>query len=221
MASAFHSGGGPAVLLFDEDFDLPSRPPEVEVILPVFSAAELAAAREEAARDGHDQALAEAAVAARTATSRALAEIAAQIAEAREEAASIAEQSAEAVARLLFGCFAAAFPALSARHGSGEVAAVLREILPALHREPKITVRINPDLVPAMADAIDALDADLAARVRLLPADAVASGDARVTWENGAAIRDAASLWRQIESILAPAGLLNTRQTAKEDALVE
>ena len=58
---------------------------------------------------------------------RALAEIAAQIAAARAEAASIAEQSAEAIARLLLDCFAAAFPALSARHGPGEVAAVLRD----------------------------------------------------------------------------------------------
>lgn len=221
MAHAFSTSGGSGVLLFDEDFDLPPPPPEPEVILPVFSAAELMTAREDAARDSRDSALAEADQSTRAAACRSLAQIAAQITAARAEAASIAEQSAEAIARLLLDCFATAFPALSARHGPGELAAVLREILPALHRQPKITVRINPRHVPAMTEEINSLDADLAARVRLIPSDAVAPGDARVAWENGAATRDTVSLWSQIESILAPAGLLNVKQTAKEHELVE
>ena len=216
MAQVFSSAGGSGVLLFDEDFDLPERPPEPEVIEPVFTAAELLAAREEAAQEGRDRAITESEASARIAASRALAEIAAQITAAREEAAAIAEQSAEAIARLLLDCFATAFPALSARHGPGELAAVLREILPALHREPKIAVRVNPHLVPVITEQVHSLDADLAARVRLIPSDGMAVGDVRVTWENGAAIRDAASLWRQIESILAPAGLLNAEATAKE-----
>jgi flagellar assembly protein FliH len=219
MVRGFPSAGGSGVLLFDEDFDLPARPPAPEVIEPVFTAAELMAAREEATQDSRDHALAEAEASASKASCRALTEIAAQITAAREEATSIAEQSAEAIARLLLDCFAAAFPALSARHGPGEVAAVLREILPALHNEPKITVRINPHLVPAVTEQLLSLDADLAARVRLVPADTVAPGDVRVTWENGAAIRDAASLWTQIVSILAPAGLLSFQQTAKEHEL--
>jgi hypothetical protein len=72
-----------------------------------------------------------------------------------------------------------------------------------------------------MTEEIHSLDADLAARVRLIPTDAMAAGDARVTWDNGAATRDAVSLWSQIESILAPAGLLNAKQTVKEPELVE
>jgi flagellar biosynthesis/type III secretory pathway protein FliH len=221
MAQAFSSAGGSGVLLFDEDFDLPPRPPEPEVIEPVFTAAELLAAREQAAQDGRDRAIAEVDGTARIASSRALTEIAVQITAARDEAAAIAEQSAEAIARLLLDCFAAAFPALSARHGAGELAAVLREILPALHREPKITVRINPLLVPAMTEELRSLDTDLAARVRLIPAEGMAMGDVRVIWENGAATRDATSLWHQIESVLAPAGLLNLEPTAKEHELGE
>jgi flagellar biosynthesis/type III secretory pathway protein FliH len=221
MAQAFSSAGGSGVLLFDEDFDLPARPPEPEVIEPVFTAAELMAAREEAAQDSRDRAIAEVEDSLRSASSRALTEIAAQISAARDEAATIAEQSAEAIARLLLDCFATAFPALSARHGASELAAVLREILPALQHEPKIAVRINPHLVPAVTEELLSLDADLAARVRLIPADSVAMGDVRITWENGAAIRDAASLWSQIENILAPAGLLNLEPTAKEHELVE
>lgn len=221
MAHGFPSTGGAGVLLFDEDFDLPPPGPEPEVIEPVFTAAELLAARDEAARDSRDSALAEAAATARAGACHALAEIAAQIAAARAEAASIAEQSAEAIARLLLDCFATALPALSARHGPGEVAAMLREILPALRREPKITVRVNPQLVPAISEAMHGFDADLATRVLLVPSDALALGDARINWEHGAAARDAKSLWRQIENVLAQYGLLNSQQTVKEHELVE
>jgi flagellar biosynthesis/type III secretory pathway protein FliH len=195
--------------LFDEDFDLPAQTLEPEVIEPVYSVAELIAAREEAANDSRDAALAEAEACARMMASRALATISAQLEAARAEAASIAEQSSEAIARVLLGCFAAAFPALSARHGQSEVAALLREILPTLHREPKITVRVSPHTAPTLTAELQSLDADLTARLRLVPTDAVAPGDARITWDSGAATRDAASLWTQIESILAPAGLIN------------
>jgi flagellar biosynthesis/type III secretory pathway protein FliH len=223
----------PGIILFDEDFDLPPRADEPEVIEPVYSIRELNEAREAAAADSRERALAEADGSARMMASRALTAIAAQLETARAEAASIAEQSSEAIARVVMSCFASAFPALAARHGEGEVAALLREILPALHREPTITVRVNPHTAAAMTAEIDALDTDLAARVRLVPTDAVSPGDARINWENGAAARDAVSLWRQIENILAPAGLLNSADplhapgparaghTAKEHALVE
>ena len=98
---------------------------------------------------------------------------------------------------------------------------MVREILPALHREAKITIRINPHAAAAITEELHAMEADMAAHVRLVPTDAMAPGDARVTWENGAATRDAASLWTQIENILAPAGLLNTERTVKEYALGE
>jgi len=221
MDHSFFSARRPGVVLFDEDFDLPPQQIEPEVIEPVFSAAELTAAREEAERDGHDAALAEAETSARKMASQALTAIAAQMETARAEATSIAEQSSEAVARLLIDCFATAFPALSARYGPNEVSAVLRAILPALHREPKITVRVNPHGLDALTEQINALDAELAAKVRLIPTDAVPVGDARVTWENGGAVRDTASLWSQIENILASAGMLNTRQTTKEYAFGE
>jgi len=209
MDHAFSSSRGPGIILFDEDFDLPPPSREPEVIEPVYSVNELNAAREEAARDSREQALTEADTSARTMASRALASISEQLETARAEAAAIAEQSSEAIARLVMSCFATAFPALCARHGQPELAALLREILPALHREPAITVRISPHVAAALATDVHALDADLAKRVRLIPTDAVAPGDARITWEHGAATRDAASLWRQIENVLAPAGLLN------------
>ena len=223
--AAARSGGA----LFDEDFDRPPAPPpppEPEVVEPAFSAAELETAREAAHREGRDAAQTEFECSAKAAAGKALADISAQIAAAREDAAAIAEDAAAAMARLLMDCFATSFPSLCARHGKAEAAAILREILPALRREPKISVRVNTHIAAEMTAEIDALDPDLAGKVRLIPTDAIAMGDVKIAWEHGDANRDTAALWRQIEDILAPAGLLTTEtaktnRTAKEPALVE
>ncbi len=222
--SAFTRPRDPGVVLFDDDFDLPPvppAPPEPEIIEPVFTAAELAAAREDASREARDAALAEADAATRTMVSRALTAMAQEMTAARGDVAVVAEAAAEAMARLLLDCFATAFPALSARHGAGEVAAVVRRILPVLHREPRITVRVSPHISAAMAAEIEAMDPDLAARVKIIPTDAVAAEDVRIAWEDGGAVRDTKLLWDQIESILAPAGLLTSARTAKEHSLVD
>jgi len=219
MAYSFSRDSG--VLLFDEDFDLPPPRFEPEPIQPVFSAADLRAAREEAARESRDIAAAEASASTQVTARLALAEIGRQIAASQAEVTSIAEQSAEAIARLLLDCFASAFPALSARHGPGEVTAVIRVILPALHREPKITVRVNPHILEDVTAELRILDPDLAARVHLVPTDAMPRGDARIAWENGAAARDTASLWSQIESILTGIGPLNTEQSTEGYQRVE
>jgi flagellar biosynthesis/type III secretory pathway protein FliH len=220
---------GSGVLLFDEDFDLPPAPPplaEPEIVEPVFSAFEVETAREAALLKGRDAALAEADASDRAAARRALTVISGQIEAARADVSAIAEQSAEAMARLLLDCFATAFPALSARHGHAEIAAVLHRILPALHQEPRITIRLNPHIVEAMTEEIGSLDPDLRAHVRLVPTDAVTRDDVRIDWHNGSATRDTNALWSQIETILAPAGLLttsgslNTEPTAKEHELV-
>jgi flagellar biosynthesis/type III secretory pathway protein FliH len=213
MANGFFSSRGSGVLLFDEDFDVPSpsgSEQEPEVIEPLYTLAELKAAREDAAREGREAALSELDGSATTAANRALTSIAEQIALARTESVSVSEQSSEAITRLLLTCFATAFPALSARHGASEAAALVREILPALQNEPKISVRVNPHIVAAITQEMQAFDADLAARVRLVPTDALGLGDARVTWDSGTAMRNTESLWKQIEDILAQAGLLNT-----------
>ena len=216
-------------MLFGEDFDRPpaaAPPPEPTIVEPTFSALELEAAREAANREAWDAARAEFDGSAKAAAGRALADISAQIAAAQEEVAAIAEQSAVTVARLLMDCFATLFPALRVRHGATEAAAVLREILPMLQREPKISVRVNPHIAAEMTSEIQALDPDLATKIRLIPTDAMTEGDVRIAWDHGAAVRDAAALWRQIEDVLAPAGLLTagkmtTNKTEKESALVE
>jgi hypothetical protein len=56
---------------------------------------------------------------------------------------------------------------------------------------------------------LDRLDPDLVEHVRLVPVEAIAAGNVRVSWHHGSALRDTASLWQQVRAVLEPAGLLS------------
>jgi hypothetical protein len=81
-------------------------------------------------------------------------------------------------------------------------------VLPALVREPHVTIRISPHVVRSVEQELDRLDPELQARVALVPTDAVPPGDVRIVWQDGAAIRDAGALWRKVAETLAPLDLL-------------
>jgi flagellar assembly protein FliH len=202
--------------LFAEDFDLPETTPEPEVVDPVFSHGELAAAREAAWRDGYAAGLQKAAESDAAATRQAMTAIAEQFAAERNAAAIRADQSAEAIARLLIDSLAVAFPDLCAQYGNAEVRAVVRVVLPGLRQEQAITVRAHPRTATALAHEIARLDPDLTAHVQTVACDAMPPGDVRIAWRSGSATRDATELWRQVASVLMPAGLLMTHAAIRE-----
>ena len=222
-----------AAILFEEDFDLQPVEvsiavalPEPEVIEPTFTVAEMQVARDEAWREADALARTELAGAREQAVEVALRAIAEQLRGARSEARIIAEASAEAVAQLVIGGLAAAFPALCRHHGSVEIAAIMREILPSLECEPKITIRVAPGLVPCVEQEIGQLDSDVADIIKVVAVESMTPGDVRLQWRGGQAIRDTARLWQDIEAALASAGLLpaspgTVQQKLKEDADVE
>jgi len=194
--------------LFGEDFDIREIAPEPEVIQPIFSASDVASARESAWRDGHAAGVHEA-EGNEVATTRHVLEVIAEAIKANHDAAiAHAEQAAEGIAHLLLDSLAAVFPALCANHGEAEARALVRIVLPPLTEESAITVRANPRIMPALATEIGRLDPDLAARVQVHECDGLAPGDVRVTWHNGAAVRDAVALWERVAMVLAPTGLL-------------
>jgi flagellar assembly protein FliH len=201
-------------ILFAEDFD---APPGVTVLddeadaaaeEPTFTEETLAAARADAYAEGHRNGLAKAAADRAEVTLQMLGAIAERLEGGRAEAARVAEESAEALARLLLGTLASMMPALCARHGATEVAALARAVLPALAREPRVTIRVSPHVAEAVEHELQHLDPDLRERVALVPTDAVPPGDARIAWTDGAAQRDAAALWRDVADALAPLDLL-------------
>ena len=142
--------------------------------------------------------------------------IAEQLAAEREAAAIRADQSAEVIARLLIDSLAVAFPDLCAQFGDAEVRAVVRIVLPGLRQEQAITVRAHPRTALALAQEIARLDPDLTAHVQTSACDAMPPGDVRIAWRSGSATRDAAELWRQVASVLMPAGLLTVPAAIRE-----
>jgi len=200
---------GHAGLLFADDFDFVPEPSEPEVIAPVFSAADLAEAREEGWRDGHAAELAKVAASDAAARRQAIQAIAAELATAREAAVMQSAAAAEAIARLLLGSLAAVLPALCAQHGETEVQTLMYAVLPALTQEPEVTVRISTRSAEAVSRDIAQFDPDLAARVHIVACDTLPVGDVRISWRNGSATRDASALWQQVAAILMPAGLLD------------
>jgi flagellar biosynthesis/type III secretory pathway protein FliH len=217
-----------ARVLFEEDFDLPpprssidTAPPEPEVIEPLFSAAELDIARAEGWQEGHDQAQDAAYATDATLGREALVAIAPQLGQSAAEARSIADVAADAIAHLLLAGFATAFPALCRRYGEAEICAVVRQILPALQSEPKVTVRVPPAAVAAVTRELETLDPEFSALVQVVAAEALSSGDVRIAWRAGHASRDTKRLWQDIEAILAPAGFLPNQPANMETADVQ
>jgi flagellar assembly protein FliH len=202
--------------LFAEDFDMPEAASEAEVIEPVYSAVELAAARDAAWREGHEAGLQGAATSEAAATRQAIAAFAEQFATECDAVTVRAEQSAEAIARLLLDSLAAIFPTLCVHYGDAEVRAIVRAVLPALTQELAITVRANPRTAHALSQEIARLDPDLAAHVHAIDCDEMSPGDVRIAWHNGTATRDAAALWQQVAAVLAPAGLLRADAAIRE-----
>jgi flagellar biosynthesis/type III secretory pathway protein FliH len=212
-------------MFFTEDFDPPkvvAPPPEPEPVeppelVPYFTEQELETAR----RDGYEAGVADLRAATLEAHEAALAQslnaIAAGMTEASAAAARVAEAAAEGIARLLVRMLATMMPALCARYGPAEIDAVMRRVLPQLKSEPRIVVEVNPDNAEALRTSLAGLTSDLAERVSLIPASSVESGDVRLTWQDGEAVRDGAALWRQIAEVLEPLGLLSPDAAAEAD----
>ena len=203
-------------MLYAEDFDdigggdlvAPDPVAEPEIIEPVFTAAELDAARAEASAAGR----AEAERGLAGSRTQLLARVASSLEDARAAAREVAEQAAEGVARCLLGALAACLPSLCERHGAAELQAFVRTLLPALTEEPRVIVRINPVMMAMMQSEIGGLDDEIAERIQLLATEAVPPGDARVTWGDGSAVRDTSRARAAFDVGLAELGLLQLEQ---------
>lgn len=107
-------------------------------------------------------------------------------------------------------------PALIATRPQTEIEAVLRDCLTHLNREPHILLRVAPELVDSMKDAVDqmAMERGLTGRVILLGEGSMLPGDCLVEWADGGVRRDtreietdiAAIISRYIDTLATPRG---------------
>jgi len=161
--------------------------------------------------DGHAAGLSQANADRADLARQAMAAVVAALADADAAHAASAERAADTLAGLLLGSLASVLPAWCARHGTEEIATLARAVVPALHRRPDVTIEIHPGVLAALDAALPTLPQALRRRMLLTPCDAIAPGDARLSWLDGDAVgtatRDAAATWARAMAVLAECGL--------------
>lgn len=196
---------------------------------PTFSEAELEAARKQAHADGekagrsagYGQGYGEGHVAGRKegveqARREVEAQVAARCTAALEKIAAgvdalIADRAAGAAARrdepvlIALAIVRKLMPELARRHGLAEVEALVRSCLAELIDEPRLVVRVAPDMADPVREELDALSGARGFGARLMVVDepALGRGDCRIEWAEGGAERDIARTLNEIETIAA------------------
>jgi flagellar assembly protein FliH len=204
-----------SALLFADDFDDTEVVPAAAVPIvqkpppPSYGQGDLEVARAEGHADGYALGTADAARSYDAQTAVCIATLSERMSEASKDAARVAEENADEFGKLLFSILVAGFPRLRAIHGEEELQGLVRRALPGLMREAHVTFHVNP----AMAHSIEANLAGVPPKERqcmtIVPTDAVAFGDGRIVWPNGALIRDTEAIRVAVSGILASLGLLS------------
>jgi flagellar assembly protein FliH len=220
----------PRRFLFEDDFSAPedlarSRarlaepPPEPEVIVPSFSAAELAEARAEGMAEGRAAALAEAKASAEARAAAALEAIATRLGEAAREAEAAAERSAGALAAATLDLVARAMPAVAAAHALPSCAALAEALLARLAGAERLAIRLAPDLARALEPrlAAAAAAADFAGRLEVIATEGMGPGEMRVSWPGGEARHDPAALAATAREVLMQLGLSASAEPGEEN----
>ena len=197
-----------------EDFDGPAMPsaapvpePEPAVIEPSFSLQAMEEARRSAAEGAVREARNTWERSDDHARTLALCAVAAELTAAQEAGRGLAEAAASGTVRTILTLVAGLLPARCARHGATEIQHLLGHLLPALHREPRVAVRVSPAVADAVRRDLALLDDDLAARITITAVDGLASGDTRVTWTDGGLVRDTRAIHAAMTKVLAELGL--------------
>ncbi len=199
--------------LFDEDFDIPPADApggvEPEFIAPVYSLADLEAARATAAATARTAALADATGQDTAMAAAACARIADALAASTEQAHALAESVARPLATALLAALRAALPTLFAHHGTRETAALVARIAPALRCVPRATISLDPPSLAVIAalPAIVAIDPE---RLSLRADPTLTAGEIAITWQDGGLRRDLAGLLGEIDQLLELSGFLET-----------
>jgi flagellar assembly protein FliH len=194
--------------LFETSFDqvrpAPKQAPAPTPPEPSYTAADLAAAREEAFAAGKDAGATEAragieqtAADTLSAIERSLSTLLDARAEAGRSFTRAAIETATAMVRKLY-------PALARRHGLAEEEGVLCQCLEGLRDEPRLVVRVADDLLDALGERLEPLTRSLGfgGRVILLADDSIAPGDCRIEWADGGVERSGPALWTDIDAAI-------------------
>lgn len=202
----------------------PSEPPEVANVeahppRPLFSAADLDAARQDGVAAGRAAALAEV---ADTHETRLAAALEAFVASAKAEAGVRTELDARAsrdAVLLASAMVRKLFPKLARNHGVEEIVGVLETVLDGFSDSPVLTLRVGAAVREEVSQRIQPfMDSNSGSGSFVVIGDAsIGDGDCRIEWSGGGAIRDSEALQREMDGLLESVGGV-LRETAEAEA---
>lgn len=198
---------------FDLDFDAPEEPVAAEVeeeeaepeeVIPTFSEEELEQARAEGFEAGKEEGRREAADATEQRLLETVEAACAQLADVYNTQTEANRDIAREMISISTVIAKKMFPDLNARNALGEVERVVQETLKAVTEEPRIQIMVNPELREPLTERLGTMThrAGFEGKVFVNPDPAMALGDCRIEWSNGAAVRDGEELWEMIEEII-------------------
>ncbi|MEX2008727.1 MAG: FliH/SctL family protein [Dongiaceae bacterium] len=167
-----------------------------------YDAADLAAARDEGFAAGAAAGAAEARATIERTTADGLTAIVARLKSLYDRQAEAAEHSVRGAVGTAIAIVRKLHPELARRHGLVEIEGLLSRTLETLRDEPRLVVRVADGLLDPLRDRLDDMTrtTGFEGRLVLLADAAITSGDCRIEWADGGVERDAASLWRDIET---------------------
>ncbi len=170
-----------------------------------FRAADVKAAREAGFAEGRLAGLAEAQAGIEAASAAALEHLADSMSELFADRDAAIERVRRDAARVAVATASALASALLGRMPGAEIEALLAEALPALEDQTRVTVRLSPTALAALAPRLERIAeaAGFGGRIDLAADAARGDQDCTVEWSGGGVERDESRLAAAIETALA------------------
>jgi flagellar assembly protein FliH len=194
-------------ILYIEDFDAPppaQTEPEPAAQAPVFTAADLQAAREAGRQEGMLEALSDAnllQVQLQAAATQALAD---SMTAARGAAERVVAARADEATRTLLAILQAAVPHSMKALAKSEVQGLVATLLPGLRSEAELRVRTHADLADFVRETLANLMTDSSLVLSVSADETLLPGDIQLSWNEGSAQRDCRAIYADIVKALAP-----------------
>ncbi|MGB0694372.1 MAG: flagellar assembly protein FliH [Rhodospirillaceae bacterium] len=181
-----------------EEAEPPPPPPEM------FTVAQIEAAREEGYIGGHTAALDEASAATERMAAMALTEISQGIMRLRDDQLALQNQITADAVRLVRVITRKMMPATAEQGAAEEISALVADLIPQVMEQPRLSVRVHPDIAANVRDRLEGLVRDIGyeGKVSVMADHQMPPANGRIDWGDGGVERDTERQWQDIEAAI-------------------
>lgn len=178
---------------------------EPEEIIPTFSEEELEVARTEGFQAGREEGLNTSLDSIERQISATLSNMGNAVTRLIEKQNRTNDETAHLALSVAVSIARKMLPEMASRNALDEIELVLKNVLPRLIDEPRITVRVHGDMESGVTSHLEKLIGDIgfAGQVAISPDTELEISDCRLDWSCGGADRNTTALWAEIDAIIA------------------